>query len=147
LGANRAVLSSLVSGSAVDLSQKYALRLRGSFSSSRPAHWARSEAAKYSNGEGRPLGSYALLMAVYSAFVAIWAAAVRISGRSLPKELLGRDVLLVGLATHKFARMLAKDPITSPLRAPFTRFKRTSGDADLSETVRGRVCSTQSVSC
>jgi hypothetical protein len=33
--------------------------------------------------------------------------------------------------------MIAKDPVTSPLRAPFTRFRGTSGPAELAEEVRG----------
>jgi hypothetical protein len=47
------------------------------------------------------------------------------------------DVALLSVATHKIARTLAKDPITSPLRAPFTTFQGTSGEAELAEEVRG----------
>jgi len=135
---NSAVLSSLTSGPVVDLSQSYGLRLRDSLSSSRPGRWARAEAATYANGEDRPLGSYMVLMGAYSGLVVSAAAAVRISGRSLKKEFSTRDVLLIALATHKFARMLSKDPITSPLRAPFTSFEGTSADAELAEAVRGK---------
>ena len=42
------------------------------------------------------------------------------------------------MATRKPSRLLAKDPVTSPLRAPFTRFAGTSGPAELQEKVRGR---------
>lgn len=32
-----------------------------------------------------------------------------------------QDVLLIGIATHKMARILATDRVTQPLRAPFTQ--------------------------
>jgi hypothetical protein len=35
------------------------------------------------------------------------------------------------------ARLLAKDPVTSPIRAPFTRYEGQSGPAELAEEVRG----------
>jgi Protein of unknown function (DUF1360) len=41
------------------------------------------------------------------------------------------------VATHKCARLLAKDPVTSPPRAPFTAFKGTSAPAELQEEPRG----------
>ena len=37
------------------------------------------------------------------------------------------------MATHKLSRIIAKDPVTSPLRAPFTTFEGTSGPAELAE--------------
>jgi hypothetical protein len=43
----------------------------------------------------------------------------------------------MSVATHKLSRILAKDPVTSPLRAPFTTFNGTSGEAELAEEVRG----------
>ena len=54
----------------------------------------------------------------------------------LPRLSAG-DILLIGTATHKLSRRVAKDPVTSPLRAPFTRFKGTSGPAELAEEPRG----------
>ena len=92
--------------------------------------------AGYAGGEDRPLGSYAALMALYGAAVTGASVAVRRRGTPLPGVGLG-DVVLVGVATHKLARRVAKDPVTSPLRAPFTRFKGLTGPAELSEEVRG----------
>jgi hypothetical protein len=58
--------------------------------------------------------------------------------KRLPLPRLGlADILLIGTATHKLSRRVAKDPVTSPLRAPFTRFKGTSGPAELAEEPRG----------
>jgi len=99
--------------------------------------WAKSEQATYAHGDDRPLGAYLSLMGVYSILVALLAALVRISGRPLPRSWQARDLVLLSVATHKIARLISKDPITSPLRAPMTRFEGTSGDAELSEQVRG----------
>jgi hypothetical protein len=92
-------------------------------------------AAGYSEGAGeeRPLGGYAAVMAVYGTGVAAAAALIRRQGRQLPDVSFG-DVVLVGVATHKLSRRLSKDSVTSPLRAPFTRYK---GVSDAAEEVRG----------
>jgi hypothetical protein len=62
---------------------------------------------------------------------------VRRRRQSLPALSVG-DVVLVGVATHKLARRLSKSSVTSPLRAPFTRYEGVSGPAELHEEVRGR---------
>jgi hypothetical protein len=58
--------------------------------------------------------------------------------RHLPERLAWSDLGLVAVATHKLSRQLAKDPVTSPLRAAFTRYTGTSGEAEVAEEVRGR---------
>lgn len=45
--------------------------------------------------------------------------------------------MLSAVATHKLSRLITKDPVTSPLRAPFTRYQGQSGPAELQEEVRG----------
>jgi Protein of unknown function (DUF1360) len=41
------------------------------------------------------------------------------------------------VATHKLSRLLSRDSVTSPLRAPFTTYRGSAGPAELSEDVRG----------
>jgi hypothetical protein len=53
----------------------------------------------------------------------------------LPARIGLLDVVLIGVATHRLARTIAKDSVTSPLRAPFTRYEGVSGPAELEETV------------
>lgn len=97
-----------------------------------------SETARaYAPTDERPLGSFLGLMAAYGAVVVAGAGVVRRRGIRLPERIELADVALISVATHKLARLLAKDPVTSPLRAPFTRFAGTSGDAELKEEVRG----------
>ncbi|MFD0327857.1 DUF1360 domain-containing protein [Streptacidiphilus monticola] len=46
-------------------------------------------------------------------------------------------MLLTAGAVHRLARLVAKDPVTSPLRAPFTTYQGVSGPSELAEEVRG----------
>ena len=91
----------------------------------------------YAPGGDRPLGGYATLMGVYGAAVTVGAVALRRRHRSLPDVRLV-DVVLVGVATHKLSRRMSKDSVTSPLRAPFTRYEGVAGPAELQERSRGR---------
>lgn len=98
---------------------------------------AEHEQAAYSHGERRPLGGYVKAMTSYAGGVVGLVAAIRLSGRPVPGTVSGWDVALVTGATHKLSRLLAKDSVTSPLRAPFTSYQGASGDAELQEQVRG----------
>src|SRR2546421_1579403 len=97
----------------------------------------RAAAAGYAPGEGRPLRGYLATLGAYAGLLGGLTAAARLTGRTAPDRLDTRDVLLMGVATHKVSRLLAKDAVTSPLRAPFTRYAGPSGDAELGEEVRG----------
>ena len=90
----------------------------------------------YAPGEDRPLGGYAALMGVYGTAVAAGAVALRRRRRPLP-DVRPVDIALIGVATHKLARRVSKDSVTSPLRAPFTRYEGLSGPAELQEGGRG----------
>jgi hypothetical protein len=93
--------------------------------------------AAYSPHEHRPLGSYAVMTAVFGiAFVGSLVATER-SGRRLPERIDTRDVVLTGMATHKISRLISKDKITSFLRAPFVRYQEPTGQGEVSEEVRG----------
>lgn len=98
--------------------------------------WRRQEQS-YAHGEDFPLRGYAGAMSVYGGVVAAIAATAKLTGRALPSRISPWDTAVTTLATHKLSRLLAKDPVTSPLRAPFTRFEGTSGPAELAEDVQG----------
>jgi hypothetical protein len=95
------------------------------------------EKAAYTGGEERPEGSFAVVMGVYAAGVLAAGALVRRSGRPLPTRVGAGDLAMITVATHRLSRLVAKDPVMSPLRVPFTRFAGTSGEAELAEEVRG----------
>jgi hypothetical protein len=98
--------------------------------------WARTQQDQYSHGEERPLGGLLGAMGTYLTLTAAGAAAVRASGRELPRRIPLGDAVLLTVATFRIARTIAKDPITSPLRAPFTTFEGQSGEAEIAEGIR-----------
>lgn len=92
----------------------------------------------HSDDQERPLGSYGVLMAVFGSAVAAFAAWFRGSGRELPERMSPRDMALIATAAHKTARLVAKDRVTSTLRAPFTEFQDDAGPGEVDEAARGR---------
>jgi hypothetical protein len=74
-------------------------------------------------------------MGLYGTVAAGAAGVARRLNRRPPERITAWDVLLFGVATHKLSRMLSKDSVTSPLRAPFTRYVEPSAPAELSEEV------------
>jgi hypothetical protein len=98
--------------------------------------WAQTQKNEYAQGEPRPLGGDLGAMGVYLGLVSAGAAAVRASGRELPDRIPFGDAALLAVATFRLARRIAKDPVTAPLRAPFTAFQGPSGHAEVAEEVR-----------
>jgi Protein of unknown function (DUF1360) len=98
--------------------------------------WARAQQQAYTSGEDRPLGGFLGAMSVYGTVVAAGAAAVRASGRQLPERIPLGDAVLLTIGTFRLARRIAKDPVTAPVRAPFTSYQGTSGEAEVAEEVR-----------
>ncbi|MDT4988819.1 MAG: hypothetical protein QOI74_2913 [Micromonosporaceae bacterium] len=85
----------------------------------------------------RPLRGYALVMSTYAVAVTAAAVAARLTGRRLPERLSAADLALLSVGTHKVSRLLTKDAVTSPLRAPVTRFDEPAGAAEINESPRG----------
>jgi hypothetical protein len=102
------------------------------------AQAAKTEADAYRNGEQRPLGGYVVVMAVFGAILSGAAGLAFATGRRLPEGIGPWDLLLIAAGTHKLSRTLTKDAVTSPLRAPFTRYQDTGGPAEVMEEVRHR---------
>jgi hypothetical protein len=88
--------------------------------------------------DDRPLGGYAGAMAVFGTAAAAAAGIARLTGRKVPERVSAGDLALLTVATHKLSRLLTKDAVTSPLRAPFTRFEEPAGDGEVNESPRGR---------
>jgi hypothetical protein len=101
-------------------------------------HRRSSLAREHSPERARPLGSYAMLMATFSSLAAGFATWFHRSGRELPDRIDPGDLALLTVASHKAARMITKDRVTSAVRAPFTRFERDAGPGEVSESARGR---------
>ena len=86
----------------------------------------------------RPLGGYLALTGTYTFGCAAFAGWMRRSGRAMPEQVSNRDLFLITVATHKAARLIAKDRVASSLRAPFTRFQGDAGPGEVDEAARGR---------
>lgn len=97
---------------------------------------AKAEADAYRGAEDRPLGGYVVVMAVFAAIVTGAAGLAAATGRKLPSGVGPWDLVLLAAGTHKLSRTLSKDAVTSPLRAPFTRYRDTGGPAEVMEEVR-----------
>src|SRR5947209_1815735 len=85
----------------------------------------------------RPLRGYATVMAIYAAGAAAVAGIARLTGKQLPERPPTGDLALMAVATHKISRLLTKDAVTSPLRAPVTQFESAAGEAEVNESPRG----------
>ena len=87
--------------------------------------------------EHRPLAGYSVMSSIFGAsFVGGLVAAHR-AGHRLPQELSAKDIALTGIATHKLSRLIAKDKVTSFVRAPFTRYQEATGYGEIAEQARG----------
>ncbi|MEU4253652.1 DUF1360 domain-containing protein [Amycolatopsis sp. NPDC026612] len=92
----------------------------------------------YAGEADRPLAGYVGVMGTYSALVGGLTLLGRALGARIPNRIGFGDTVLLGAATFKASRLLAKDAVTSPLRAPFTRYEESAGDDELNESVPGR---------
>jgi hypothetical protein len=99
-------------------------------------HELKNEARAYRGNEDRPLGGYLAVMGSYGFLVGLASVIAALTGRKLPPRLPKEDLVIVALGTHKLSRTLTKDAVTSPLRAPFTRYSGTGGPAEVMEEVR-----------
>ncbi|GAA1747453.1 DUF1360 domain-containing protein [Luedemannella helvata] len=102
-----------------------------------PRQVARDIKARYAGTARRPLGGYLAVMAGYTAAVGAAAGVARLTGRRLPDRVSAGDVALLSAATFRISRLITKDTITSPLRAPFTRFQESAGEGEVNEQPRG----------
>jgi hypothetical protein len=82
------------------------------------------------------LRGYVPLLGAFAASAAAATFAAWLSGRR-PAPLSPFELGCMAIATHKVSRLVAKDAVTSPLRAPFTRFGGAAGDAEVAEEVTG----------
>ncbi|MGW6316644.1 DUF1360 domain-containing protein [Streptomyces sp. NPDC055099] len=95
--------------------------------------------AAYGPPEEHRLRGHLSAVVAFGAYTAVWGA---VAARRKTKAPVGRDpwdVLLTATAVFRLSRLLSKGTVTSPLRAPFTRFESATGPAEVSESPRGGV--------
>jgi hypothetical protein len=91
---------------------------------------------EYAPQDDVPLTGYAGAMGAYAAVLA--AAVFGVARKQRWEPGLG-DVTLLGVGTHKLARIITKDFVTAPLRAPFTVRRREEGAGEVRDEPRGGV--------
>ena len=93
--------------------------------------------AGYAPGKEMPLGAYAGLAGIYG--LGLGAALIRLDRNDrLPARMGAGDGILLGLATHKLTRIVTRDWVTSPLRAPFVQYQRPAPGGEVEEKPRGK---------
>lgn len=91
----------------------------------------------HSPDRDRPLASYGVLTGTFLAACGGFAGWLRRSGRELPERPEAADLALVTVATHKVARLISKDRVSSIVRAPFTEFQDDATAGEVEEAARG----------
>jgi hypothetical protein len=87
--------------------------------------------------ERPPFAAYATFATAFHAAMAGAVAAAKRSGRDLPERVEAGDIVLIGTASYKLSRLIAKKKVTSFVRAPFTELEGKGGPAELEEKQRG----------
>ena len=86
--------------------------------------------------EEQLLTEYATLLAFYLTSVGVLTG-IAAEQKRLPRKFSVLDIALLGIATHKLSRIVAKDRITGILRAPFVSYIRSAGAGEVEEEPRG----------
>ncbi|MDP9425235.1 MAG: DUF1360 domain-containing protein [Actinomycetota bacterium] len=90
----------------------------------------------YDNGE-QPLQSYTMLAGVFNLIFAVFLLLTKGTGRKLPESIATKDIVLLGVATHKMSTLIANDAVTSFIRAPFTELQEKKSPKSVDEKPRG----------
>lgn len=93
-----------------------------------------SELTRYAPQQDLPLTGYAVAMAGYTVLLGGVLSRLARPKRWYPSW---EDVAALGVATHKLSRLITKDAVTAPLRAPFSLRKSTEGAGEVHDEARG----------
>ncbi|MER6334437.1 DUF1360 domain-containing protein [Streptomyces sp. NPDC001034] len=97
-----------------------------------------TDAVRYDDRGEVPLAGYAALACVFAAGTGTFALLARRRGIELPERVPPWDVVLLGTAAYKASRLLARDKVTSFVRAPFTRRTGEGAANEVMDEPRGR---------
>jgi uncharacterized protein DUF1360 len=89
----------------------------------------------YAPDDDVPLAGYAAAMLTYGAVLG--GVLVGLGEKRLKFQPGSMDVVMLGAATHKLARIVTKDFVTAPIRAPFTRRRGKEGAGEVDDQPRG----------
>ena len=80
--------------------------------------------------------AYLGALTVFGSSVLAAVIAGRAADKELPHGFSTRDLVLGAVATHKFTRLVAKDAVMTPIRAPFTEFEKPLGSGEVQDRPR-----------
>ena len=83
------------------------------------------------------LAEYATLLGFFLTSATVLTG-IAVQHDRLPRKFGLLDLALLGIATHKLSRIVAKDRITGILRAPFVCYIGSAGAGEVEEEPRGR---------
>ena len=86
-----------------------------------------------------------MLMGTFTALAGAFARWFVKTERQLPERMGMRDHALPTVASHKSARLISRDRVTSAVRAPFTEFEHDAGPGESAR--RRAACAERSGSC
>lgn len=89
---------------------------------------------RYAPHEHVPLPGYLAALACFS--IGFSTLLHRLPGRSMDRLRMS-DIALLGVGTHKLSRIIAKDFVTAPIRAPFTERGEAEGGGEVHDQPRG----------
>jgi uncharacterized protein DUF1360 len=87
-------------------------------------------------GPDTPFGAYTALMATFVSAAATTAVVARRT-RKVPDRIAWSDLALASVGVHRLTRLLAKDRVTSALRAPFVEYQGKGLPSEFEEKPRG----------
>jgi hypothetical protein len=76
---------------------------------------------------------YVGALATFGTTVLAAGATMLVRGDAPPESYRASDLVLGALATQKFTRVITKDAVTTPLRAPFTEFEKPIGSGEVQD--------------
>jgi hypothetical protein len=93
-----------------------------------------------------PYGSYAVIMTAFTGGLAAAGAVARLLGRD-PRENTSLDLVVLGFASFKASRTIARDEVTSFLREPFVEGEAHEGAEEPVDTGDMRQAIGELVTC
>jgi hypothetical protein len=91
----------------------------------------------YAPGTERPLAAYGAIIATYTACVGTSLIALRARRGQIAERPAFQDVAMIGVASYKLSRRIAKDKVTSFVRAPFTQYQEPGAPGEVEERPYG----------
>ncbi|MEU4393843.1 DUF1360 domain-containing protein [Kribbella sp. NPDC023855] len=87
--------------------------------------------------ESPELPRYATAITAFAGYCGAVAAVAVLTGRRPPAQLSPLDLVIGAGAVFRGSRLISKNSVTSPLRAPFTEYVEPGAPAEVNEKPRG----------